>query len=286
MSLRKELQQMQNLTEREEDLRRYLLANPEQVGTLSSRELAEATFTSAATVTRFCKKLGCKGYPDFKLRFVSELRAGPQETESAIQISQRENIVSAVEKMAEMQIQSVEATRREISLEQLIRVSRLVHEAEHLDFYAYDANVHLAHYACNQFFHAGKPAYVYSASNLQGLNALLPHQKQMAFLLSHTGENSKLVEIAKLLRKNKTPCVVITTGPRHTLSTLADECLCACADDRIVEASLPKYFASAKYLLDVLYTLEFSYQYDRAMWLNQSYEKIGERALWHLVHRD
>ena len=31
-----------------------------------------STYTSAATITRFVKKIGCDGYYDFKIKFVSE----------------------------------------------------------------------------------------------------------------------------------------------------------------------------------------------------------------------
>ena len=43
---------------------------------MSSRELGHQTFTSAASVTRFCQKLGVKGFPEIKIKFVSELRDG------------------------------------------------------------------------------------------------------------------------------------------------------------------------------------------------------------------
>ena len=58
------LHEMQNITdykEREHDICQYILQASREVASLSSRKLGELTFTSAATVTRFCQKLGCKG---------------------------------------------------------------------------------------------------------------------------------------------------------------------------------------------------------------------------------
>ena len=49
MSLMKTIQSIDaGLTEREKDIRRYLLDHPEKVELFSARELGAATFTSAA----------------------------------------------------------------------------------------------------------------------------------------------------------------------------------------------------------------------------------------------
>ena len=42
------------------------------------------------------------------------------------------------------------------------------------------------------------------------------------------------------------------------------------------------FFASGKYLLDILYGLEFSRKYQDNLVLNQKYEKAGEKSLWGL----
>lgn len=65
MSLIQDMKKHKNLTEREQDIRKYILEHPEKIEEMSSRELGHATFASAASVTRFCQKLGTKGFPEF-----------------------------------------------------------------------------------------------------------------------------------------------------------------------------------------------------------------------------
>lgn len=67
MGLIQQMKKQENMTERERDICNYMLEHPERVETISSRELGHATFTSAASVTRLCQKLGQKGFPEFKL---------------------------------------------------------------------------------------------------------------------------------------------------------------------------------------------------------------------------
>lgn len=70
------IQRMKNqqiMTECERDICNYILEHPEKVGAISSRELGHTTFTSAASATRLCQKLGMKGFPEFKIQFVREM---------------------------------------------------------------------------------------------------------------------------------------------------------------------------------------------------------------------
>ncbi|MBD5085450.1 MAG: MurR/RpiR family transcriptional regulator [Clostridiales bacterium] len=152
MPLIRDLKDAKTLTEREAGIRNYLLEHPEHIMSMSCQDLGSATFTSAATVTRFCKKFGCKGYPEFKLRFLNEVAAGQtMEEASAVQLSERENMVSLLQKVNDVQAQALETTRKALSLSQLLRVQRLLLIHPYIDFYAYDTNLHLARYASSFF---------------------------------------------------------------------------------------------------------------------------------------
>ncbi|MDE6760990.1 MAG: MurR/RpiR family transcriptional regulator [Lachnospiraceae bacterium] len=286
MLLLKEMRQVTGLTEREQDICNYILEHPEQVAVLSSRELGHATFTSAASVTRFCQKMGCKGYPDFRLRFVSELKLWDAKAEEKIQIEERENIVSLVKKISELERKAVDETRKALSLEQMLRIGKMVHQAECVDFYVYDLNVHLAQYGCSQLLHAGKMAYTYIATNVQQLHALIPKENHLAIVISHTGENSRLGEIIKTLKKRKTKVIVISANRNRLLPDLGDEFIYAAGAERLDEFWTAMFFSSVKYLLDIMFGMEFSANYEQNMKLNEDYEKIGAEKLWALSNNE
>lgn len=283
MGLIQQMKKQENMTERERDICNYMLEHPERVETISSRELGHATFTSAASVTRLCQKLGQKGFPEFKLQFVRELQNGQmEETQEKVAMSERENVVTIVRKATRIQQQAIEETKKEISYSQLVRVGKLIAEASCVDFYVYDMNVYLAEYGRSLFFHGGKVANVLSATNIQGLQASMPTNGHIAILISHTGENERLVEIAKMLRKNKTKVIVITSKPQGTLAPYADELLAA-GQKKVVDFWSSMFFASGKYILDILYGMEFSRRYEENLKLNKKYEQSGEKLLWGLI---
>ena len=281
------IQQMKNqktMTERERDICNYILEHPEKVESISSRELGHATFTSAASVTRLCQKLGMKGFPEFKIQFVRELQSGQmEESQEKVTISEQENVVTIVRKATYVQQQAIEKTKKEFSYSQLVRVGKLIAEASCVDFYAYDMNVYLAEYGCSLLFHSGKVANVLSATNIQGLQASMPPDGHIAVLISHTGENEKLVELAKMLKKNKTKVIVLTGKKNSTISFYADELLYAASQKKVEEFWNSMFFASGKYLLDILYEMEFSRRYDENLKLNKKYEISGEKFLWGLA---
>lgn len=60
MSLINDLKNASELTERENDIREYFLSHPEHIANMSCQDIGEATYTSAATVSRFCKNLAAR----------------------------------------------------------------------------------------------------------------------------------------------------------------------------------------------------------------------------------
>ena len=279
MSLLQDMKKHKNLTEREQDIRRFIMEHPEKIEEMSSRELGHATFTSAASVTRFCQKLGTKGFPEFKLQLVRELQYGTAE-EEIVTMSERENVVTMVRKATQVQKQAIEETKKELSYSQLVKVGRMIAEASCVDFYVYDMNVYLADYGCSLFFHAGKVANVHSATNIQGLHAAMPADGHIAIVISHTGRNERLAEIAGLLRKGGTKVIVISAVRDGIIAKQADEFLYAAGSGKVEEFWSSMFFASGKYLLDILYGMEFSRRYDENLALNNTYEKSGEKLLW------
>lgn len=288
MSLIHDLKNASRLTERENDIRSYFLSHPEHIANMSCRDIGKATYTSASTITRFCQKFGCKGYPDFKVRFLSDVKSGKiLDDPASVQLSERENMVTLLGKVTEMQTQALDATRKALSLSQLLRIRRLLLDHPYIDFYAYDTNIHLARYAVSQFFHAGKVATVYSETDIQVLNTLIGPTGHLAVLISHTGENFKLIELTRFLRRNGTKTIIITSGKKTTLGKMADEFLYAPRPSTIGEVetdklSIPTFFTASKYLLDLMFSIAFSARYGENMSLNHRYDTIGAATFWGL----
>ena len=144
MIILKELKNFVNGTSSELDIKNYILEHPEDIERMSARELGKATFTSAASVTRFCRKLGYKGYPEFRFKFISEIKFSATKTRENIELLGEENVVTIVRKVTEIQKRATLETSEGISFEKLKRIAENIHKAEIIDFYAFDTNYYLA----------------------------------------------------------------------------------------------------------------------------------------------
>ena len=59
---------IQSLNDLELSLYRYIMKNSEKVIYMRIRELADEAHVSTTTILRFCKKVNCQGYSEFKVK--------------------------------------------------------------------------------------------------------------------------------------------------------------------------------------------------------------------------
>lgn len=74
MSIMTQLEFELEFSHSEKEIGRYILNHGEEVLNMSVKELAKKTYTSPATIVRLCKKIGLKGYNDFKIKYSAELQ--------------------------------------------------------------------------------------------------------------------------------------------------------------------------------------------------------------------
>ena len=60
--------QIAKLNDTETNIYQYVIKNINNVLKMSVRDLAEETYVSTATIVRFCQKLGCDGFVEFKTK--------------------------------------------------------------------------------------------------------------------------------------------------------------------------------------------------------------------------
>ena len=67
---------IQSLNELELSLYNYIMKNSEKVIYMRIRELANEAHVSTTTILRFCKKLDCEGFSEFKIKFKMYIEEG------------------------------------------------------------------------------------------------------------------------------------------------------------------------------------------------------------------
>ena len=273
-----ELKRMNKLTSTEQGIVNYILTNPEELEKISSRQLAELTYTSPATVVRICQKLGFSGYSEFKIKYLQEVNQTPRmdQINRTNPITSEDSLHRIVNKVAALEITAIEQTKKGIDLDQLNRVSELLNQATCIDFYAFDNNLHLAKNACSHFLYAGKQAVIHDSSNAQFMQAFASVEGHIAIIISRTGENPMLYRIANVLRERKIPLLVLTESRHSSLAKISTEHLYLYNVHRFTDMGTILFQTSVQYLFDLLFAILFSRNFENSVKQNEMYEEINE----------
>ena len=273
-----ELKRMNKLTSTEQGIVNYILTYPEELEKISSRQLAELTYTSPATVVRICQKLGFSGYSEFKIKYLQEVNQTPMmdQINRTNPITSEDSLHRIVNKVAALEITAIEQTKKGIDLDQLNRVSELLNQATCIDFYAFDNNLHLAKNACSHFLYAGKQAVIHDSSNAQFMQAFASVEGHVAIIISRTGENPMLYRIATILCEKKIPLLVLTESRHSSLAKISTEHLYLYNVHRFTDMGTILFQTSVQYLFDLLFAILFSRNFENSVKQNEMYEEINE----------
>ena len=260
MRLLKAMQEGERFSSTEENIVEYILAHPAQISEMTTRELAEKTYTSPAAIFRLCQKLGLKGYNEFKIKFTSEInRTLPCGAHIMRRpITDKDSTSDIVRKMAQLEIEAIEETKNEMDLTQMERIAELLDKADIIDVYAYDQNFSLAQMAVYNFLQVKKTAVAHNSLNSQLSAALLSDKSHLAIIISRSGLNQRLIRTARILKKRGIKTVLISVNRETELAKLCDEFLYAANTLEYLDLGGNIFSVAVRYYFDVLVSMLLS----------------------------
>lgn len=254
----------------------YILENPEDCSRISSRELARRTFTSATAVLRFCRKLGFANYNDFKVNIVFALKSLDF---ADTMIVDGESALGAMNKIASLEAQVIDETRRAVSPAVLEEVSQRLLACRYVDVFATDANAEMARYASHNFSYMGKICTVYDDLDKMTYLALDPPGDHIVFLISKSGTDKTILTAARLLSGRGITVVALTAQVDSPLARASGYVLEGFYYPELDKFGDLVFGASAKYLFDVLFVMLYARDIDRVRALNARYDELYYREL-------
>lgn len=280
MKLLKEMRDRANYSVAEQKIIQYILEHPRDVVGLPIRKIAERTYTIPAAIFRLCRKFGLKGYTEFKIKFTSEInRTDSFESELGEHpVTDQDSVLSVVNKIACLEVEAIEETKNELDMARLMKVANLASRAAQIDFYAFDNNFWTAQTACAHFLRIGKPAVANLAANMQVGQAIASTPKHLAFVLSRTGENKKLIRIARILKQKQVTTVIFTVNQSSSLAKVCDEFFYIANSEAFVTLGSLIYGTGVKYLLDVLFSILLAREYTQVLNLDDAFRQSMGKA--------
>lgn len=198
------------LSAMEKRLAEYVLADVNAATGASITEIAAGAGVSPPTVTRFCRRLGCTSFSDFKVRLAKSafvgLRYFRPETATASISEVAEDIVTKAQGALFDMHRALDLTAIEAAAEALAR-AEMIHA-----FGSGGNSSMIVNEMQNRLFRLGCRI---SASNDHGMNLMLSAAAEpgtVVFGSSFTGRNMELVRCFGLLRARGIPTIALTQG--------------------------------------------------------------------------
>jgi DNA-binding MurR/RpiR family transcriptional regulator len=249
--INKQLENNKDFTFQEKEIGEFILANPLFVVDNSAKELAECTFTSSSTITRFVKKLGFKGYNDFKIQYVREYTTN--YLSKGKEINRQTPNAYFPEILDSLYNSVILNTRQLINTDTLNRIVNMMLHKKRIDLYGNDMNYPRLKAFAFKLNGLGFNAHVFNAINEDYLK-VIQSDDIVAILVTHTGKNPVIVESAINLRKLGVFTIAITSKVERKLELVSNESLFVAVDEDAKTHQI-EYGISIEYLLDILFMI-------------------------------
>ncbi len=191
-------------------LAQFALENVDFVVNSSIIELAERAGVSPPTVTRFCRRLGCQGYSDFKVQLAKMAYVGLRYLKPEAPTATAEEVASDIVSKAQNALFEV---HRQLDLRAIEKAAQMLRGAEFIQAFGSSGNsAMIVNELHNRLFRLGCRI---NSSNDHGMNLMISAAAQpgtVVFGSSFTGRDMGLVHCLELLRQHAISTIVMTQG--------------------------------------------------------------------------
>ena len=239
------------LSEKEKKIADYILDNPEKIIHSTINELAEDLNVADATVFRFCKRIGFKGYQAMKIALASEIIKPIQQIHE--EISENDTVKTVTEKVFKSNVQTLENTLQILNETSIEKAADLLKNAKRVEFYGTGGSAVIAMDAFHKFVRTGIKAFTFIDSHFQLMSASQLSDTDIAVVISHSGTNKDTLNILKTAKVNGAKTISITGYPKSPIAQLADVALITSSEETEYRSEALSSRIAQLSLIDALY---------------------------------
>lgn len=213
------------LTSIEKRIAEYILKDPEAIKNLNTYQVAKNCKASQASIVRFAKKLGFKGFPDFKLSLSQDI--GNRKAESHVNIIHEEikpedSFEIVGKKVAHANITAVNNTYEITDFKELENAVKVIAKADKIMVVGVGFSGIVAKDFYYKLLELGKHAIMENDTHTQ-LSCLSSMGKNdLLFVISHSGKTVQMYDIAKVAKDRGIKIISMTSIVPNPISDLAD----------------------------------------------------------------
>jgi len=241
------------LTSAEKKVADYVSAETSKVPYQSISELASACGVADATVSRFCRRLGCNGFSAFKLAVAStamNIRSadGPLSGE----VTQTDSIPVMCRKISTSIAEAVAQTQELVDPKTIRKVADILLKANKVLCMGQGGSMIMAEEAAHMFTTTFGNFFAIRDNHIQAINAAQLNRDDVVLYFSYSGATRDLLDILPIVQKRKATSILITRFPNSPGAALADVILQCGSNENPLQLGSAEARVAQIYLLDVL----------------------------------
>lgn len=230
----------------------YVLSQHAQVQFMSITQLADECGVAEATVSRFCRSLGLKGFNAFKLEMARHVA-----TANATLIPPRRIDSGTLEgrclDAARLAQEAIQQTMELINPGSIEKVVSLFENAEKVLCVGSGGSMLMAHECAHLFSTVANKFFAISDSHMQMSYVATMDSRDVVVLFSYSGATHNGLAVLELAKIRNIPTILVTRFPKSPAAQLADVVLhCGSNETPFQSGSVPAKVAQLV-LQDILY---------------------------------
>lgn len=213
---------LEALSKAESKIAAVILDNPETIIGMTTGELARLANVSDPMISRFCRTIGCKSFPEFKLQLAQSLASKASFVSEAV--SGGDSAEAYIEKRISANQSALEYIRSTIQPRVIEQTVQLLANANEILVFGMGGSSAVAHDAHHKLFRLGIPTSSYNDVLMQRMVAAAAKETTAIVIFSVTGRTTATIEAASIAKKSGAKLIGITQ-PKSPLAKLLDICI-------------------------------------------------------------
>jgi RpiR family carbohydrate utilization transcriptional regulator len=229
-----------------------ILKQPEMAIYASVNEVAAAAAVSEATVMRFCRILGFKGFQDFKIALAREMvipSARHHEVLSA------EDDSAVVRKVFQTNGVALQDTLEILEIGAMHEAAQLLLSARQIMVIGVSGSGPAVAYTGNRFLLLGLKAFMYTDFYLMLMAASLLSQEDVVLAISNLGTTREILETAGIAREREARVICITNNSLSPLARISNPVLITASREMTMPEEAVASLVCQISILDALFAL-------------------------------
>ena len=242
------------LTGAEKKIADYMLLQRQECQYMSISEMAEVAGVAEATVSRFCRRLGYKGYSAFKLAVAGAASAQRPINPLYGEVQPEDSVGDMCQKIYAADVDAITQTLAMVNPAAITTAADMLVSAERVLCMGLGGSMVLAREAAHLFSTALPNFFAVEDSHFQAMRCAMLTGRDVVIYFSYSGSTRDIVDVMKIAQDRGARTILITRFPKSPGAACADVVLeCGAREGPLQMGSVAARMGQL-YLVDVLFS--------------------------------